>query len=50
MNLVLQSKLQHICVITHHPQTEHKTQSYTNNKGHITHNECNTKKKVKQSL
>jgi hypothetical protein len=27
--------------ITHHTQTKHSTQIYTNNKGHITHNEYN---------
>jgi hypothetical protein len=27
--------------ITHHAQTKHSTQSYTNNKGHITHDEYN---------
>jgi hypothetical protein len=30
--------------ITHHAQTEHSTQSYTNNRGHIAHNEYNTKR------
>jgi hypothetical protein len=30
--------------ITHHAQTKHSTQSYTNNKGHVTHNEYNIKK------
>jgi hypothetical protein len=25
----------------HHTQTKHSTQSYTNNKGHVTHNEYN---------
>jgi hypothetical protein len=30
--------------ITYHAETKHSTQSYTNNKGHITHNEYNTKK------
>jgi hypothetical protein len=29
--------------ITHHAQTQHSTQSYTNNKGHITHNEYKAK-------
>jgi hypothetical protein len=33
--------------ITHHAQTKHSTQSYTNNEGHITHNEYNTHKKSK---
>jgi hypothetical protein len=32
--------------VTHHAQTKHSTQSYTNNKGHITHNEYNTKVKL----
>jgi hypothetical protein len=27
--------------ITHHGQTKHSTQNYTNNKGHTTHNEYN---------
>jgi hypothetical protein len=27
--------------ITHHTQTKHSTQNYTNNKGHTTHNEYN---------
>jgi hypothetical protein len=27
--------------ITHHAQTKHRAQRYTNNKGHITHNEYN---------
>jgi hypothetical protein len=27
--------------MTHHAQTKHSTQSYTNNKGHITHSEYN---------
>jgi hypothetical protein len=35
--------------ITHHAQTKHSTQKYTNNKGHITHNAYNTTK-VKLSL
>jgi hypothetical protein len=26
--------------MTHHTQTKHSTQNYTNNKGHTTHNEC----------
>jgi hypothetical protein len=30
--------------ITHHAQTKHSIQSYTNNKGHIAHNEYNAKK------
>jgi hypothetical protein len=30
--------------ITHHAQTKQSTESYTNNKGHITQNEYNTKK------
>jgi hypothetical protein len=30
--------------ITHHTQTKDSTQSYRNNRGHITHNEYNTKK------
>jgi hypothetical protein len=30
--------------ITHHAQSEHSTQSYTNNKRHITHNEYNKNK------
>jgi hypothetical protein len=30
---------------TQHVQTRYSTQSYTNNKGHITHNEYNAKKK-----
>jgi hypothetical protein len=30
--------------ITHHAQAEHSIQSYTNIKGHITHNEYNTNK------
>jgi hypothetical protein len=34
---------------TLHIQTKHRTQSYTSNKAHITHNEYNTKK-VKLSL
>jgi hypothetical protein len=29
--------------ITFHTQTEHSTQTYTNNKRHITNNEHNTK-------
>jgi hypothetical protein len=29
--------------ITHSAQTKHSTQSYTNNKGHFTRNEYNTK-------
>jgi hypothetical protein len=35
--------------MTHNVQTKHSTQSYTNNKAHITHNEYNTKQ-VKLSL
>jgi hypothetical protein len=31
--------------ITHHSQTNHSSQSYTNNKGHSTHNEYCAKKK-----
>jgi hypothetical protein len=31
--------------ITQHTQTERSTQSYTNDKGHITHNEYKAKKK-----
>jgi hypothetical protein len=27
--------------ITHHAQTKHSAQNYTNNRGHATHNECN---------
>jgi hypothetical protein len=27
--------------ITHHAQTKHSIQNYTNNKGHTTHNEYN---------
>jgi hypothetical protein len=27
--------------LTHHTQIKHSTQNYTNNKGHITHNEYN---------
>jgi hypothetical protein len=43
------NKIQHTKIhishkITHHAQTRHSTQSYTNNKGHITHNEYNAKK------
>jgi hypothetical protein len=30
--------------ISHHAQLKHSTQSYTNNKGHITHNEYGTEK------
>jgi hypothetical protein len=30
--------------ILHHAQTEHGTKSYTNNEGHITHNDYVTKK------
>jgi hypothetical protein len=30
--------------ITHHAQTKQSTQSYTNNKGHIIHNEYNAEK------
>jgi hypothetical protein len=30
--------------IAHHAETKHSTQSCTNNKGHITHNEYNEKK------
>jgi hypothetical protein len=33
--------------ITQHTQTKHSAQSYTNYKGHITHNEYNAEKKVK---
>jgi hypothetical protein len=29
----------HNTKITHHAQTKHSTQNYTNNKGHTTHNE-----------
>jgi hypothetical protein len=36
--------------ITHHAQTKHNTQNYTNNKGHITHNERTQPKKVKLSM
>jgi hypothetical protein len=32
--------------ITHHAQKKHSTQSYTNNKGHITHNDYNKKNKA----
>jgi hypothetical protein len=32
--------------IAHHAQTKHSTRSYTNNKGHITHNKYNTKNKT----
>jgi hypothetical protein len=32
--------------IAHHSQAKRSTQSYTNNKGHITRNEYNTKIKV----
>jgi hypothetical protein len=35
--------------ITHHAQTKHSTQSYANNKGHITHNEYNAKEKERKS-
>jgi hypothetical protein len=35
--------------ISLHAQTKHNTQSYTNNKGHTTHSEYNTKT-VKLSL
>jgi hypothetical protein len=35
---------------THHAKTNTAHKSYTNNKGHITHNEYNGKKKVKLSL
>jgi hypothetical protein len=31
--------------ISHYAQTKHSTQSYTNNKGHITHKEYNTQNK-----
>jgi hypothetical protein len=34
--------------ITHHAQTKHSTQNYTNNKGHIAHND--TTQQVKLSL
>jgi hypothetical protein len=30
--------------ITHHAQIKHSTQSYTNNKGHITHNKYKAEK------
>jgi hypothetical protein len=36
--------------ITRHAQTKHSTQSYTNNKGHITHKEYKARKKVKLSV
>jgi hypothetical protein len=32
--------------ITHHAKKKHNTQSYTNNKGHITHNEYSTEIKA----
>jgi hypothetical protein len=32
--------------IAHHAQTKRSTQSYTNNKGHITHNEHKQKSKA----
>jgi hypothetical protein len=36
--------------ITHHVQTKHSTQSYTNIKGHITQNEYNIKSKSVRRL
>jgi hypothetical protein len=36
--------------ITPHFRTKHSIQSYTDQKGHITHNEYSVKKKVKLSL
>jgi hypothetical protein len=35
--------------ITHHVQTEHSIQSYTINKGYITHNEYKAKKRERKS-
>jgi hypothetical protein len=43
------TKIHIVHKISHHTQTKHSTQSYTNNKGHISHDEYNTKK-LKLSL
>jgi CTP-dependent riboflavin kinase len=48
--VVIYNKTQHIKIhisnrITHSAQTRHRTLSKTNNKGHITRNECNRKSK-----
>jgi hypothetical protein len=32
--------------MSHHAQTKHRTQSYTNKKGQVTYNEYNTKKGI----
>jgi hypothetical protein len=37
----------HLAEKIHHGQTKHSTQSYTNNKGHVTHTEYNATKKSK---